>query len=81
MKRLIDSVRRRYRERFIILDGPSMADFADIRILSDLCDYVIVVARYGRATNTQVESCLNVISDKKLLGVVFNDEPRIPRIR
>jgi protein-tyrosine kinase len=81
MTRLIDSVRRRYRERFIILDGPPMSDIADIRILSELCDYVLVVARYGRATNTQIENCLNVISDKKLLGVVFNDEPRIPRIR
>lgn len=81
MTRLIDSVRRRYRERFIILDGPPMSDIADIRILSELCDYVIVVARYGRTTNTQIENCLNVISDKKLLGVVFNDEPSIPRIR
>jgi capsular exopolysaccharide synthesis family protein len=81
MRGLIDSVRQRYRERFIILDGPPMSNFADIRILSELCDYALVVARYGRATNAQIENCLNVISGKKLLGVVFNDEPRIPRIR
>jgi len=79
MGRLIDSVRQRYRERFIILDGPPMSDIADVQVLSELCDYVIVVARYGRVTNTQIENCLKVISDKKLLGVVFNDEPRIPR--
>jgi capsular exopolysaccharide synthesis family protein len=81
MKRLIDSVRRRYQERFIILDGPPMSDIADIRILAELSDYVLVVARYGRATNAQIETCLNAISDKKLLGVVFNDEPRIPWTR
>ncbi len=81
MKRLIDSVRRRYQERFIILDGPPMSDIADTRILAELCDYVLVVARYGRATNAQIERCLNAISDKKLLGVVFNDEPRIPWTR
>jgi len=40
---------------------------------------VLIVARYGRATNTQIENCINAISDKKLLGIVFNDEPRIPR--
>jgi len=72
-------VRLRYRERFIILDGPPMSDIADIRILSELSDFVLIVARYGRATNTQIENCINAISDKKLLGIVFNDEPRIPR--
>jgi capsular exopolysaccharide synthesis family protein len=81
MRRLIDTLKKRYMERFIILDGPPMTDIADIRILSELCDHVIVVARYGRVTNTQMETCLNVIGEKKLLSVVFNDEPRIPRFR
>ena len=80
MTRLIDSVRRRYGERFIILDGPPMSDFADIQILSELCDYVIVVARYASATKAEIENCLNAIQ-KKLLGIVFNDEPRIPWMR
>ena len=81
MSRLIDSVRQRYRDRFIILDGPPMTNVADIRILSGLCDFVLVVARYGSATNMQIENCLSVITDKRLLGIVFNDEPRIPRFR
>lgn len=81
MGRLIESVRQRYRDRFIILDGPPMTSVADIRILSGLCDFVLVVARYGRATHMQIENCLRVFADKKLLGIVFNDEPRIPRIR
>ncbi len=81
MRRLIESLRERYRERFIFLDGPPMSDIADARILSELSDYVLVVARHGRATNAQIESGLNAISNKKLLGIVFNDEPRIPWIR
>jgi Mrp family chromosome partitioning ATPase len=81
MKRLIDSVRRRHVERFIVLDGPPMSGIADIRILSELADYVLVVARYGRATNTQIENCLSAIGEGKLLGIVFNDEPRIPWTR
>ncbi len=78
MRRLIDSLRERYRERFIVLDGPPMSDIADARILSELSDYVLVVARHGRATNAQIEGGLSAISNKKLLGIVFNDEPRIP---
>jgi Mrp family chromosome partitioning ATPase len=81
MRRLIDSLRERYLERFIILDGPPMSDIADIRILSELSDYVFVVARHGRATNAQIERGLSAISNTKLLGIVFNDEPRIPWIR
>ena len=81
MRRLMDSLRERYLDRFIILDGPSMSDIADARILSELSDYVLIVARHGRATNAQIESGLSAISNKKLLGIVFNDEPRIPWIR
>jgi len=81
MRRLIDSVRRRYTERFIILDGPPMSDLADVRILSEFADYVLIVARYARATKTQIEKCLSAFAGEKLLGVVFNDEPRIPWAR
>lgn len=80
MRRLIESVRWRYQERFIILDGPSMADLADIRVLSELSDYVVLVGRYGRVTGTQIEKCSKEIGGNKLLGVVFNDEPGIPRV-
>ena len=81
MKQLIETLRRRYLERFIIMDGPPMSKIADIRVLSELADYVLLVARYARSTNTQIARCLEVISDKKQLGVVFNDEPRFPRFR
>ncbi len=81
MKRLMETVRRRYQERFIIMDGPPMSKIADIRILSELADYVLVVARYARSTNAQIARCLDAISEKKQLGIVFNDEPRFPRIR
>jgi protein-tyrosine kinase len=78
MKRLIESLRGRYSERYIVLDGPPMSDIANIRILTELSDHVLVIARYGSATIAQIENSLNVIDDKKLVGIVFNDEPRIP---
>lgn len=81
MKQMMDAVRRRYLERFVVLDGPPMSKLADIRILSDLADYTLVIAKYGRTTNTQIANCMGAISEKKLLGVVFNEEPRIPRLR
>jgi len=81
MRRLMDAIRVRYSERYIIVDGPPMSDLADIRILSEFSDYVLIVARYGRATSAQIAACLNTVSDRKLLGIVFNDEPHLPRLR
>lgn len=78
MLRLMDSVRRRYMERFVILDGPPVTESADVQILSQFADFVLVVARYGRATRAQIDRCLSAIGDKKLVGIVFNDEPSLP---
>ena len=81
LKQLMEAVRRRYVERFVILDGPPMSKIADTRVLAELADYVLVVARYGQSTSTQIANCVSAIGEKKLLGIVFNEEPRIPRIR
>lgn len=78
MLRLMDSVRRRYLERFVILDGPPVTESADVQILSQFADFVLVVARYGRATQAEIDRCLSAVGDKKLTGIVFNDEPSLP---
>lgn len=79
MRHLMDSISNRYAERFVIVDGPQMVELADVRILSELSDYVLVVARYGRVTGSQIEKCISAVDERKLLGVVFNDEPSLPR--
>jgi exopolysaccharide/PEP-CTERM locus tyrosine autokinase len=79
MRRLVDSLKQRYPERFIIFDAPPMTQSADTQILSELCDYVLLVVPYGRATNTQIDACIKAIDSKKLLGVVLNDEPRVSK--
>jgi protein-tyrosine kinase len=81
MRRLLDSVRQRYRERYIIMDAPPMTESADMQILSELCDYVVMVVPYGRVTESQVDACVKVIGDNKFLGLVFNNEPALPAFR
>lgn len=81
MKELLDDITRRYAERFIILDAPPMTETADARILADLCDYAVLVVPYGKVTETQISACAKALGDKKLLGIVFNNEPRPPRIQ
>ena len=78
MKRLLYEVTTRYPARFIILDGPPMTASADTQILATLCDFTILVVPYGAVTPAQLEACVKDIDPEKLLGVVFNNEPRLP---
>lgn len=80
MRRLIRSVRERYPDRNVILDCPPIARSADSQILLDLCDYVLVVVPYARATPSRLQSALKLIDSRKLLGVILNEEPGLPSI-
>ncbi|HSB02330.1 MAG TPA: CpsD/CapB family tyrosine-protein kinase [Anaerolineales bacterium] len=81
MNQLLESIKQRYRERYIILDAPPMTESADTQILAEACDYVLLVVPYGRVTDSQVTACAKAISDKKLLGIIFNNEPSPPALR
>lgn len=81
MKRLLEGIKQRYRERYILIDAPPMTESADTQILADLCDFVVLVVPYGRVTDAQIDTCIKAIGDKKLVGVVFNDEPTLPDFR
>ncbi|MHB1142298.1 MAG: CpsD/CapB family tyrosine-protein kinase [Sulfuricaulis sp.] len=78
MKHLIENIKQRYRERYVLIDAPPMTESADTQILADLCDYVVLVVPYGRVTDTEIDTCIKAIGEKKLIGVVFNDEPAPP---
>ncbi len=80
MNQLLDNIKQRYNERFVIIDAPPMTESADTQILAALCDYVVLVVPYGRVTDTQIDSCIKAIGEKKLIGVVFNDEPGPPQL-
>lgn len=77
-RHLLEGIRQRYAERFVILDAPPMTESADTQILAELADYVLLVVPYGRVTGAQIDACIKSIDGRKFLGVVFNDEPQPP---
>jgi protein-tyrosine kinase len=81
MKQLLESIKQRYRERYIILDAPPMTESADTQILAELCDYIVLVAPYGRVTESRVDVCAKAIGEKKLIGIIFNNEPAPPAFK
>lgn len=81
LRQLLDELKRRYPERYIVIDAPPIAEVADARILADICDYVLLVVPFGRATTSQVIQSARAIGKEKFLGLVFNNKPGMPKIR
>jgi len=75
MRAVIDSLRCRYLDRYLFLDGPAIKGSPDARILSDLVDFVVVVAGYGRDTPTAINHAVSNFDANKVAGVVFNHAP------
>jgi Mrp family chromosome partitioning ATPase len=75
MRAVVDSMRCRYADRYIFFDGPAIKGSPDAQILSDLADFVVVVAGYGRDTPKAVSQAVASFDSAKLAGVVFNNSP------
>ncbi len=73
MRAVIDSLRCRYADRYLFLDGPAIKGSPDARILSDLADLVVVVAGYGRDTPAAISQAVASFDAQRLAGVVFNN--------
>lgn len=72
MKQFLQAVRRRYPDRFIVLDTASIADSPDARILTELCDYAMLVVPHGGMTASAVEQAGLALNSEKFLGAVIN---------
>ncbi len=59
---------------FLVLDGPPAKGSPDARILSELADFVVLVAGYGRDTVGGIKQAAALFDPAKFAGVVFNDQ-------
>jgi len=74
-KQLMVDIKERYDNRFVVVDGPPMSTSADARILSDICDYTVLVLPYGGVTPGVLDGIVDEIDERKLAGIVINDQP------
>ena len=75
LRQLLIELKRRYPERYIVIDAPSIAADADARILVDACDQVALVVPFGKATMEHVIQSARQIGKEKFLGLIFNNKP------
>jgi Mrp family chromosome partitioning ATPase len=75
MQSLVAELRARYPDRYLVLDAPAINGSPDARILSELADMVVVVARHGVDTTTAVREAVGSLDPARVAGVVFNGAP------
>ncbi len=73
MEAFLEEVRSRYRERFVLIDAPSVAESPDAKVLADLSDTVILCVGYAKSTRRQIAEVAAEIGRDKLAGVVFSE--------
>jgi Mrp family chromosome partitioning ATPase len=76
-RQLIRELKHRYRDRYIVIDGPPLGHSATAETLQDVADYVLIVVPYGRVSERQLNAATSQIPAEKVLGVVMNDTPNI----
>jgi len=74
-KQFMLDITERYDNRFVIVDGPSMTTSADARILSEICDFTVLVVPYGGVTPGTLDAVIDEIDERRLAGIVINNQP------
>lgn len=72
MRILMDAIKKRYPDRFVFVDAPSIGQSADAAILADLCDYVLMVVPYGKVTESRIREVLLSLDNRKVTGILMN---------
>ena len=73
MKQFTEELSSRYSDRYVVLDVPPVGSTTDARILSDCCDFVVLVVPYGKVTKDQLKKSIANFDSDKLMGVIFNN--------
>ncbi len=72
MSDLIQEVRSRYKDRFIIIDSPPPHITAEARVIAGKVDGILLVIGYGDANRMMITDMVELLGKEKILGVVFN---------
>ncbi|MDP2644555.1 MAG: polysaccharide biosynthesis tyrosine autokinase [Desulfobacterales bacterium] len=77
MTMLLNEIKKRYKDRYVIIDTPPPLLVAETRALAKQVDGIVVVVRYRSTPRKMIKDLMGLLDPKKILGLVFNqiDEP------
>jgi exopolysaccharide/PEP-CTERM locus tyrosine autokinase len=76
MKSLIEEVRMRYDDRYIVIDTPPLSVASETFAMAKFVDGILLVIRSGKTRRKEIERAIEQLGKDKILGIVFNDSNR-----
>ena len=76
MRSLVEEVKSRYDDRFILIDSPPPSMAAETNAISQYVDGVIIVARAGKTPRDAIADTIERIGREKMIGLVLNQAER-----
>ena len=75
MRHLVQEMKRKYPERYVIFDCPHLLDMPDALVFSSFVDEVLLVVEAGKTSKRDIRRTLELLQGKSLLGIVMNKVP------
>lgn len=72
MKALVQEIKTRYEDRYVIFDVPPILSGADAITFAPMVDCILMVVEEGRTSIQEVKHSLEMIPNDKFLGFVLN---------
>ena len=72
MEKLVEEMKRRYPERYVIFDCPPLLTVPDSLVFSSYVDGVILVVEAGRTPRDQIRKALEMLEGRNIIGLVLN---------
>ncbi len=73
MESLVDELKSRYRDRYIIFDSSPLLATTEPSVLTKMVDGIILVVRAGVTPREMVQQAIAHLNGEKILGIVLND--------
>ncbi|WP_392435663.1 GumC family protein [Chlorogloeopsis fritschii PCC 9212] len=70
MKELVELFEDTY--DLVLIDAPAILTMVDARILATFCNSIVMVARIGKVTQTQLIQATDILSNLNLIGIIAN---------
>ena len=76
MKALLDEVKNRYEDRYIIIDSPPPSMASETNAIQNYVDGVLLIVKSGKTPRNAVQETIEQIGKEKILGIVLNQAPQ-----
>lgn len=72
MKQLVQELKNRYPDRYVLFDCPHLLKMPDALVFSNYVDGVVLVVRSDKTSRADIQASLELLKERNLIGMVMN---------